>query len=148
MAIDRLRLHPALRSYPDSWLEPRMSWYSFFYPAEERISQMGDIQPGLLCRDVDYQNVLDQVPCPTGPDANGRGRYCALAGADLDAYREKVREWLACFDESGRQIKPWNAGAAAPVTVEQKIVAGPTPPKRAPWFGQKLAIYLRRGRPD
>ncbi len=147
---NRLMFHPSLRLKPDAWLEPRASWFSFFYPAEERIGWYGDIQ--LLCREEDYQNVLDVVPCSTTPDANGNGRICALAGSDLDDYRTRVRTWLAQYDEFGGLRK----GVPVPTfnklesrsTTPPNVTAGPAAPKRAPWCGQKLSVYLRRGKPE
>lgn len=132
MAINRFEFHPALRSYDESWLSMRSGWFNFFFPANERIGWWGDIQ--LRCREQDYQHVLDTVPCPTTPDANGNGRYCALVGSDLDAYRLQVRLWLECFDEAGKQIAGYVAPAPIQPTVNDNITIGPKPSKRAAWF--------------
>lgn len=130
--LDRKLFHPALRAMDEDFLATRSAWYSFFYPADERISWAGDIQ--LYCRDVDYQAILDAVPCVTTTDANGNGRYCGLAGADLDAYRTQVQFWLRQFDDSGRPIYGAEPPPMKPIepTVPPKVVAGPT--KIAKWL--------------
>ena len=142
--IVRSEFHPHLRRFDDTYLEMRSSWFNFFFPAAERISWWGDIQ--LRCREEDYQHVLNVVPCATTTDANGNGRYCALAGADLDAYRVEVARWLSCFNERGEQIKTW-IPRDVHVTVEPTIVAGPAPIKQKASLGEKLSRYLRRGKP-
>lgn len=129
--MERQLLHPALRRMPMDWVVHRASWYSFLFPAEERILFMGDVR--LYCRDQDYQNVLDCVPCPTTTDANGNGRYCALAGSDLDAYRLEVERWVKCFDDAGNQVSDWRPKQIKQ-SVEPTVVAGPRLPRRAPWY--------------
>ena len=142
--MNRHLYHPHLRSKDDDWLSSRSSWLSFFYPFEDRIGWAGDIQ--LYCRPADYQHVLDSVPgAPFVNDGLQRKIHPNWPG--LDDYREQVRKWLACFDEQGRQIRDWKP-LSVPTTVEPTIAAGPQPVKRAPWFGQKLSLYMKRGKPD
>ena len=141
--VNRMQFHPALRKMPEDYLTTRSGWWRLIYPSSEQIHWYGDVQ--IFCRVADYHQILAAVPCPTAGE--GEDRRCVYAGADLDAWRAEVNRWLACFDESGALVREWRP-AVVPVTQEPKIVAGPEPVKRAPWFGRGLMQYLRRGRPD
>ena len=138
--MNRYLFHPHLRSKDDAWLSSRSSWLNFFYPAEDRINWAGDIQ--LYCRPADYQHVLDSVPGALVVN-DGLQRKIHPNWDGLDAYREQVRKWLACFDEQGRQIKEW-----VPLNVPTtEPTATAEPPKRAVWFNDKLGLWMRRGKP-
>lgn len=139
--INRFLHHPALRSKPDGWLLQRTSFLiKFFFPVDEQIGWYGDIQ--LYCRQQDYQNVLDEVPCATSEYKGYRA--CALEGADLDQYRTRVQVWLNQFDEMGNRL----IGAPKPKftklenSTPPSITAGPVEP-----VGSKLTRWMRGGRP-
>lgn len=135
--MNRMQFHPTLRSQPDDYLESRSSWYRFVYP--DPINWYGDCE--LYCREIDYQSVLDNVPCLTG--IRGTERRCVLVGEELDAWRVQVARWLSCFDEQGNQIKKW-----VPLKVKAEEQKVEVPRKRAPWFGKGLAQWMNRGKPE
>ena len=127
--------HPALRSYSENWIDQRSSiWSRWWYPASEQINWWGDIQ--LFGRPADYQHVLDSVPGALVVN-DGLQRKIDPNWDGLDAYREQVRKWLACFDETGQQIKPW-----LPLDSPVDKTAPPVEPK-----GTRLLRWMRRGKP-